>query len=176
MALDPVPCKTFVKDLRRLDPLLELEWDRVLELWCIYYNAPDGNRFKLIEVKNEDGSYRPLDERTINLIKMCDWSRRIGTPLEFVKKNLNAREEAKQKQKEKQLQELMYKTKHLMPKLEEAWANEEKGIFYDSQIHGKTYFFNEPGIVDLFGRKITLEKENKNVDIKPNTDSNYSEA
>lgn len=173
MSLSPVPDKSFVKAMKKEHPDLDVVWDRVMELWCIYYTAPDNAHVKLLEIKNEDGSFRPLDSRTLELINLCDWTKRTGSAAENARKSLERRKEAVEKQKLKQREEIEYKAKQLRSKLDKAFDNADRGIFYDWQIRQPKIISDlgvspRKGLVDLYGRPLTLTKENNYVNNEPN--------
>lgn len=57
------PDRSFLKDLKNYDPALEARWDTRRARWVIYRNNPDNTTWQVMIVKNDDGSYRPLDQR-----------------------------------------------------------------------------------------------------------------
>lgn len=65
-----VPDRTFVKRMRRFqfaDERLEVRWNRAFERWEIW-RCPifgTGRPCMLVRVQSPDGSYRPLDARTL---------------------------------------------------------------------------------------------------------------
>lgn len=71
MEIYPIPPSDFCKRLYELDPNLSLNWDPSHGVWSIWYNDRyTGLRDHVMNVMEPDGSYRPLDERTIKIIKM----------------------------------------------------------------------------------------------------------
>lgn len=64
----PVPPPDFCRKLRTFDPNLQLNWDPAHGVWAIWVrNGSDVTH--VMNVVNEDGSYRPLDERTIMILQ-----------------------------------------------------------------------------------------------------------
>lgn len=71
MILEMRPDPDFVNKLYRLDRDLVLCFDREMGRWQIWRKDADSGRLEfIINVINDDGSYRPLDDRTINILKM----------------------------------------------------------------------------------------------------------
>lgn len=60
------PDRGFVKQLKRLDPDLDVVWNRFKERWIIIERGKETGRWHIVmRVQNEDGSYRPLDNRIL---------------------------------------------------------------------------------------------------------------
>ena len=71
------PDKGFMKKLRGMDKYLDVRWDGVRERWTIWRIVPSlGGSYKrnhlICYVQNDIGGYRPLDDRTIRMLKMAD--------------------------------------------------------------------------------------------------------
>lgn len=70
MKVYPFPPLDFVKRLQTLDPDLFLNWDPVNEHWSVWHRNRDYNRVDhVLNVIEPDGKFRPLDERTIEMIR-----------------------------------------------------------------------------------------------------------
>lgn len=66
------PDRVFVKKLKEFDPRLEVVWGRFSNKWRILRNNPSGAKTLVMVVKNDDDTYRPLDERTLLHLHMHD--------------------------------------------------------------------------------------------------------
>lgn len=55
--------------LREIDPHLNAEWDTKRDRWNIMYEPLGRPPYIILSVKNEDGSYRPIDGRTYQAIR-----------------------------------------------------------------------------------------------------------
>ena len=67
----PVPPSEFCKRLHEFEPGLQLNWDKSQGCWSIWYKNPStGERSHVMNVIENDGSYRPLDERTFQILRM----------------------------------------------------------------------------------------------------------
>lgn len=66
-----IPNKDFVKDLKNISRDLDVIWSPYLERWCIFYKAQNKVTYRVTEVQEDDGSYRPLDRRTLD--KLREW-------------------------------------------------------------------------------------------------------
>ena len=72
-----IPDWAFLKELKRMDPMLTVQWETSRQRWEIYRKtAAPGNLYsykvRVMTISNEDGSYRPLDMRTIRLLQQYD--------------------------------------------------------------------------------------------------------
>lgn len=67
-----------------LDPMIEaklkqirreyfVKWNSNLDNWEIWGRTPMGKYYQIMRVKNNDGSYRPLDARTMNHMRFLRW-------------------------------------------------------------------------------------------------------
>lgn len=67
----PIPPSEFCKRLHEFEPGLELNWDRGHGVWSIWYRNPStGERSHVMNVIENDGSYRPLDGRVFQILTM----------------------------------------------------------------------------------------------------------
>lgn len=67
------PDESFVKKLKEIHRNLSVVWSPSMQIFCIFYKNEDGRSFKITEVRNEDDSFMPLDDRTI--IKLRKWDK-----------------------------------------------------------------------------------------------------
>ena len=71
------PDRTFVEDMKRLDPKLDVRWDEWDERWNVFRVIQKGGGdcpLHVLTVEHQDGSYKPLDNRTIQkLHEMDSW-------------------------------------------------------------------------------------------------------
>jgi len=72
------PSKSFVRNLKAVDHKLDVVFNRVSGRWEIY-RLSNGTYHWILEVANDDGSYRPLDTRTINKLYEMDVVARYGS-------------------------------------------------------------------------------------------------
>lgn len=66
-----IPDSGFVRELSHWFPshYLSVKWDYRIERWIIWRSPPDERASPIYKVRNDDGSYRPLDKRTIDHLK-----------------------------------------------------------------------------------------------------------
>ena len=78
-----IPDRVYQKRLKDYDPMLEARWihkdprGRLVDRWAIFRKTPSDNRlyyrwWLVMYVRNNDGSYRPLDSRTLTAIRAAD--------------------------------------------------------------------------------------------------------
>lgn len=65
------PDETFIERLEGLDSRLFAQWNNKLCRWDIMRKNA-GKVFHIMRVQNDNGSYRPLDARTITKLKIAD--------------------------------------------------------------------------------------------------------
>ncbi len=66
------PNRSFIEQLKRYDSDLSARWDGEMRRWVIYFKDK-----QVYIVKNDDGSFRPLDSRTMDFVQKSD-TRRYG--------------------------------------------------------------------------------------------------
>lgn len=71
------PDRFFLKELRRYDRRLSVRWNRERERWQILRSLLSANRlyertFVVMTVQQDDGSYRALDQRTLDALAAAD--------------------------------------------------------------------------------------------------------
>ena len=129
------PDKNFVADLKKISDRLTVRWGEVIGRWVIWYKSPDGNEYKVHEVKNEDGSYRVLDNRVLDMLKRCDMSRYVNDPSYIFSEQFRKSKEEKEKWKQKRKEEVAYRSRQLKSKWDRAIDNAlYKNIVSDKQI------------------------------------------
>lgn len=69
--------KEIEKKVKDYDRDLFIEWDYDLERWALKRKA-EGTTHHVFFIQNEDGSFRPLDDRLIKEIYECDIWRHFG--------------------------------------------------------------------------------------------------
>ena len=72
------PEEGFVKDLKLIDNRLDVAYNRKSGRWEIYRLSNRGWQW-ILEVSEEDGSYRQLDSRTLNKLRQMDIIARFGS-------------------------------------------------------------------------------------------------
>lgn len=70
--MKPEPDKLILKKIKDYDPRLFVEWDDSKNLWMMKRNASDGSVQHCFYIQNEDGSFRPLDNRVMKELYECD--------------------------------------------------------------------------------------------------------
>ena len=79
-----IPPDSFLCQLKSIDDNLDIAFNRLSGRWEIYRKS-NGTYHWILEVSNEDGSYRPLDNRTIRKIYEMDIILRYGSVTNFEK-------------------------------------------------------------------------------------------
>ena len=72
-----IPDWGFRKELKRMDSKLDVKWNSGFQRWTIVREtAAPGNLYNyeagVMRVANDDGSYRPLDSRTLRSLRRYD--------------------------------------------------------------------------------------------------------
>jgi len=89
------PSKRIVAQLKAYDPGLDVVWDAMRERWAVTWRGA-----VVHHVRNEDGSYRPLDERVVThvaLIDACRYSSAQAFMREITEHNHRLEERAQAK-------------------------------------------------------------------------------
>lgn len=133
----------FLKKLHAISPNLDVEWTPDLDRWVVWYKDPDGGRHRITECKNEDGSFRPLDDRLINLLKMSDMSAKVNHVSYYLDKQFENAKKERQRQRQKNREEAVLKSRDKSLLWKKAIGNAEKGIFNDRQL-GRQIIYNFP--------------------------------
>lgn len=131
------PDSTFVRELKEISPDLSVVWTPVLNRWVIWYQSSDGTKHRIHEVKNPDGSFRPLDNRTLTMLKRCDMSR-VKDPRYEQSKQFQRMKEAKAAYRRQQHDNAQERKKEIS---EKKWGaaldNARRGIFNEHQLDRK---------------------------------------
>lgn len=67
--IDPV----VVAQLKQIRREYFVEWNRLLNNWEVWGRTHLGKKYMILRVRNNDGSYRPVDSRTISYIRWLQW-------------------------------------------------------------------------------------------------------
>jgi predicted DNA-binding antitoxin AbrB/MazE fold protein len=68
------PDWSFVQQLKRIDPNLSVTWNKNRERWVVYEKGRiTGLDHIVMRVEYEDGSYKPLDARTLRELEKSRW-------------------------------------------------------------------------------------------------------
>jgi hypothetical protein len=81
----PTPNKTIIEKLKLYDDALFADFDIDRERWAIKRRDLTGAVHHIFFVQNEDGSYRPLDERVMIQLYECDVWKHFKDGSEFYK-------------------------------------------------------------------------------------------
>lgn len=93
----------FVKELKRHDSKLDVAWNSSKKRWNITRKIPAPGKLYDVDthiytVQNDDGSFRPLDPRTLRLLKQSDHHQRgAKTVIDEMMHEQTALEEANEK-------------------------------------------------------------------------------
>lgn len=68
----PTPDKSILKKIKNYDVDLFVEWDVGRERWALKRKDLNGTIHHIFFVQNDDGSFRPLDERVMHHLYECD--------------------------------------------------------------------------------------------------------
>lgn len=137
---DVKPPREFLVELKKVHPRLSVVFEKGLDRWVVWFKGNDGVDYRIWEVKNEDGSYRPLDQRTIDLLYRADMSRQIKDPSYIVAEQLQRRERYLEEQKAKYREEMRLKNREMKSQWVDAIDNASRGIVSDSQLYEKKIF------------------------------------
>ena len=134
--MEPAINKSFVKDLHNIASELDVRWESGLDRFVIEYKSPkDGVFYRILEVKNEDGSFRPLDGRTLETLRRYDMSAKVNSPDYYFSKQYREMKEAKKRIKQKNREEHLAKARDLgKKKWQDAAENAANGIISPRQI------------------------------------------
>lgn len=117
-----------MRKLKEISQHLSVEWNRALALWVIWYQNPeDGRKYRIYEVKNEDDSYRPLDDRTIHLLRQSDTHRMDEDPIRRVDRMLEAAKMARSKAIHKIREEKKYRARQQASQ----WLKAAENFYYN---------------------------------------------
>lgn len=110
MEVYPLPPPDFCKKLYELDPNLSLNWDPSHEVWSVWCKNPDNGGFEhVMNVVEPDGSYRPLDDRSLKIIKMNRYY--AQRPEELEKILVDSIEEENERAEQRKLENAKYLNK-----------------------------------------------------------------
>lgn len=110
MEIYPIPSSDFCQKLHRYDPSLSLNWDHhhgVWSIWCI--DPYTGSRDHVMNVVEDDGTYRELDDRVFMILERNQYYARH--PDELIKKVVDPIEEERKKADAKDREEVKYLAK-----------------------------------------------------------------
>jgi len=100
MEILPTPSALFCERLHRFDPSLSLNWDQHHGVWSIWSIDPyTGQRDHVMNVVEDDGSYRELDNRVFMILERNRYY--ASHPEELIKKFVDPIEEERKKADEK---------------------------------------------------------------------------
>ena len=73
MAISPIPRPDDVLRVKKYYPRAYPKWNERWERWDIVDKHVDGFEIILMAVRNDDGSFRPLDARTFDQLRFMRW-------------------------------------------------------------------------------------------------------
>lgn len=134
------PSKEFVKALHVISPNLSVKWERVIERWGIDYKNSQGQTFRILEVKNPDQTYRPLDERTLQVLRLSDMSAKVHDIQYYLTEQFRKRASYVAKAKEQNRERALQRSREISQrKWNDAIANAEKGIWSPKQLDRRVF-------------------------------------
>lgn len=127
----------YLKQIKDYDPELDIYWHEEYERWGLRRKA-EGKWHHCFFVNNDDGSYRPIDDRLIEEIWQCDLWRHFGNDEEAGRK-LHAfiqakRAEANLKEKNLRHEYLEWYNKEHKKDWEVTFENFKRGKLNDNEI------------------------------------------
>lgn len=131
---------SFLKEMKTISRKLFIQWETGLDRWVIWYHGDDGVDYRIWEVKNEDGSYRPLDNRTLDLLRRADMSKQVKDPAYIASEQYNKRKVYIEEQTAKNRDEVLYRSRQMKTQWKDAVDNASKGIIHNSQLWEKKIF------------------------------------
>lgn len=143
-----IPEPSFTKALKSIASGLEVIWNSSIERWIVWYRGSDGRYWRIHEVKNPDGSYRPLDERLLTMLRRCDMSTKVEDPKYLISEQLRKSKEFKDKAIRDHKDDMIRKSREMKSKWDKAIENAERGIFYDHQFDNKKIQVSVPRSAD----------------------------
>jgi len=105
--------KWFVDALKSIAPGLDVVWSPSMEIFCIYYKNAEGKTAKIKEVCDENGKYLPLDNRTLDWLKLADQSKNPLDPYEATKRALENFYKKQLEDQKKKRENIRYKAKQM---------------------------------------------------------------
>ena len=127
---DRNPSGNFIKDMKLIDKDLHVVFNRLSGRWEIYRYSKGAYHW-ILEVENDDSSYRPLDNRTIQKLKEMDIIARWGSIASF-ERHLDEKQKKWQVDKQKEYDhELKYDLKDDRKLWQMAAENFRSGIIND---------------------------------------------
>lgn len=108
------PDPYFVRQLKEVDKNLVVVWSPTMEVFCIFYNNPDGRSFKITEVRDEDDKFMPLDQRTIDKLRRWDTRRSGLSAAQIAKAQFDAFQKKQLDDRKKIMAERKYKAKQMV--------------------------------------------------------------
>ena len=73
MGCAPVLNGQIVREIKKINPLFYVQWNHFKGIWEIWGRTPLGQKYLLMGIKNKDGSYRPIDNRTYSWLRYLMW-------------------------------------------------------------------------------------------------------
>ncbi|MBP7209569.1 MAG: hypothetical protein KBA02_00070 [Paludibacteraceae bacterium] len=118
----------FLKELKNYDKNLSAEWDRDRGLWAIKRKDHKGQVHHIFFVQNEDGSYRPLDNRVLEELYECDIWKHFKDAKEYHKFLQERNKQVKLKEQNLRKEYLEWFHKDNKKEWQDAIDNAKKGI------------------------------------------------
>jgi hypothetical protein len=86
--MEPSIRPEMLRKLREVHNCFTPKWNRVKERWEIWFVASFRKPYLLMAVTNDDGSYRPIDSRTINHLRFIKWASHPDRIIRLMKKDI----------------------------------------------------------------------------------------
>lgn len=65
----PEPSESFVRELKNIDKDLDVKWNKKIQRFMVHHKDRRGKVYPVMRVQYKDGSYKPLDKRTVDAMK-----------------------------------------------------------------------------------------------------------
>lgn len=138
------PDRKIVKMIQNYDPHLVVEWDVDRCLWSLKRKSDDGRIFHLFFIQNDDGSFRPLDERVMELLYETDIWRHFKDAKDYHRFIQEKNKTHELKEKNLREEYLKWWNKENRSEWKDAIENAERGILSKPEdLKTKTYSIPE---------------------------------
>lgn len=73
----PEPDKSVVNELKQIDKDLTVKWDKHVQRFMVYHKDRRNITYPVVKVQYKDGSFKPLDKRTVKALKYSNRLRQM---------------------------------------------------------------------------------------------------
>lgn len=65
----PASPEHIVRELKSIDPDLEVKWNKKIQRFMVHHKDKRGVVYPVMRVQYKDGSFKPLDQRTVSALR-----------------------------------------------------------------------------------------------------------